>query len=195
MSGLPPYQNQAQVSPAPYQNSLVDKSASPIPSPVPSPFQSPDFAAQGPPPQVYGAPYQGPPGQSGLAPPNQYGPPSGKYQPGPYGPPPGQAGGPPPPGQYGMPFMMPTLTSPDQLKGKDYPCLVNCPNCQFIGMTNVKKNTNVFVMVLYFIFLIVGIAIPPLLIPAIILAFFTRYQVHECVKCSHQISSENKSCG
>ena len=59
MSGLPPYQNQAQVSPEPYQNSMNDKSLSPVPSPV----QSPTFTAQGPPPpQVYA------PGQPGPAP-------------------------------------------------------------------------------------------------------------------------------
>jgi hypothetical protein len=196
MSNPPAYHSQPLASPSPplspYQGSVADKSFA-----AQGQGQRPQQAYQpGPAPPVENQP-RPPPGQHGPPPPGQHGPPP----PGQYGPPPpGQHGAPPAPygapmmGQ-GMPYMMPSILSPEQLKGIDYPCMVKCPNCQLLGMTNVKKETNTLVFVLYIVFLIAGIIFFPLLIPAIILAFYTKSQIHECPKCSHHIFVENKSCG
>lgn len=186
-----------QYGPPPPDQNQQGTYGPPLGQPVPGQYGPPP-GLYGPPPSQYGPPpsqYEPPPGQYGP-PPGQYGPPASMGPPAPYGPPPIPYGA-PMMGQYGMPaamsYMMPRVMQPFELVGKEYPCLVRCPNCYYVGMTNPKYVASVGKLVFAIIFLIISIFFAGIfLLPLSITLFIvSRSRVHECVRCRTAISNEN----
>lgn len=191
---LPPYSPSTLQGHQSTQPGLPRQDLSPVQASS-SPYQG--FAAQ-PPPPAYSVSLsqQGPPGS--------YGHPSGQYGPlptSPYGGP--QVSYAPPQPFNTMPYQaqpyipypqaIPATTDLEQLKQLEYPIMVKCPVCGFIGMSVYKEDLNICLTIIWIFVLILFLATKKFIFffAGLILMCFSEYKVHDCSRCSYRLSSVN----